>query len=95
VTVVEIGRMWIESSADPSSWGAGAIAAVSADPACESVSLYRCVEVPHQLVIVAVWESVEAHEAFRAGPGRAAFRAACRGVVEGPPDYAHYELLAG
>lgn len=55
-----------------------------------SVRMTRGVESPGRFVLLVEWESVAAHEAFRAGDGFARWRAAIGPHFAGPPLVEHY-----
>lgn len=68
-----------------------ALAVLRATPGCSGASLRRCVEEPDRFVVTVEWESVEAHEDFRAGERFADYRAPIGALLAEPPAYAHYE----
>jgi quinol monooxygenase YgiN len=94
--VVEIARVQTKSTANKGvdQGMAGAVRALSRAPGCRSASAYRCIEDPDMFVLLVTWSSVADHEAFRASAQFSAYRANIADFLAGPPDFAHYSLVA-
>jgi quinol monooxygenase YgiN len=61
---------------------------------CHSVSLRQCVERPNCFILHVEWDSVEDHNAFRASPDFAKWRAAVGPLFGTPaPVVEHYALV--
>jgi heme-degrading monooxygenase HmoA len=59
-------------------------------------TFHQGVEDPQRFVLRIEWESVDAHmKGFREGPLFAQWRSHFGGYLDGAPDMAHYEVIAG
>ena len=58
---------------------------------CRGASVMRCVERPDEFVVRVEWDSVEAHEVFRASPEIEPFRAAVGAHLQEILAVSHYE----
>ncbi len=67
-----------------------AVAHLSASAGFGSARMLRGIESPSQFVLLVEWESVAAHEAFRAGEGFPAWRALIGPHFAGPPSVEHF-----
>jgi heme-degrading monooxygenase HmoA len=67
-----------------------AVAIIKSDPGYRSAQIHRCIERPDDFVLMIVWESVEAHMAFRDKPGFKAYRQEMAGPFEQVVEFAHY-----
>lgn len=68
----------------------GAAKALADDSGCRNVELVQGIEEPATFLFVIEWDSVEAHEAFRATEQFQAFRTAIGAYFAGPSSFAHY-----
>jgi heme-degrading monooxygenase HmoA len=94
--VVEIARVQIK---DPGAIGVEegmdrATLALSEARGCRGASAYRCIEHPETFVILVIWATIADHEAFRASEEFSAYRANIADFLVGPPEFAHYSLIA-
>lgn len=58
---------------------------------CHGASVLRCIERPDEFIVRIEWDTVEAHEAFRASPDIAPFRAAVGAYLQEVLAVSHYE----
>jgi quinol monooxygenase YgiN len=70
-----------------------ALAHIERDSRCLGAVALRCVERDQEFVLRIEWTSVDAHHAFREGPGFAAYRSAVAEWLDQVVDFAHYEEL--
>ena len=63
------------------------------DAGAASVRMSRGVESPGRFVMLVEWDSVAAHEAFRAGPTFTGWRAAVGPFFASPPTVEHVAFL--
>lgn len=70
-----------------------ALAILDAAPGCGGAKVLFGVEEPEQPCFVVQWDSVDAHESFRAAPNFAEYRATIAETFAAPPTYRHF--LAG
>lgn len=63
------------------------------DAGASDVSMSRGVESPGRFVLLVTWDSVEQHEAFRAGPTFADWRAAIGGFFAADPQVEHVSTV--
>ena len=59
-------------------------------PGCRSVRMTRGVESPSRFVLLVEWDSVEAHERFRASEAVAGWRGPIGAHFAGPPVVEHF-----
>ena len=59
-------------------------------PGCRSVRMTQGVESPSRFVLLAEWDSVEAHDAFRASDAFAGWRGPISPYFAGPPQVEHF-----
>lgn len=64
---------------------------LACSPGCRSVRMTQGVESPSRFVLLVEWDSVEAHEAFRASPGFSAWRGHVGRHFAHPPRIEHFE----
>lgn len=64
---------------------------ISAAPGVGPVRMTQGIETPTRFVLLVEWESVAAHEAFRAGDGFVQWRALIGPHFAGPPTVEHFE----
>lgn len=63
-------------------------------PGCLSIAAHRCIEDPARFLLVAEWESLEAHtEGFRKSPLFAEYRSHINGLFVDSPIVHHYQAL--
>jgi heme-degrading monooxygenase HmoA len=67
-----------------------AVAAIKSDPGYQGAKIHRCIERPDEFVLMIVWESIEAHTAFRDSPELQAYRQELAGPFERAVEFAHY-----
>lgn len=73
---------------------AAGVHAIADHPACDGVRVYRSIEHPDAFVLIAEWESVEAHQAYFDSPNSPAFRSHVEGLRDlDRVDVAHYTLV--
>lgn len=72
-----------------------ALAVARRDPGCRGAVGYQRHEDPTRFVVVIDWDSVEAHETFRASPGIEDYRSHVGGYLVGAPTFGYYEPLGG
>ncbi|MGC4936656.1 antibiotic biosynthesis monooxygenase family protein [Kribbella sp. DT2] len=60
-----------------------------------SIRMTRGIETPTRFVLLVEWESVEAHEAFRAGQGFAIWRGLIGPHFANPPHVEHFTDVEG
>lgn len=65
----------------------------AATPGCRSMRMTRGVETPTRFVLLIEWDSVAAHEVFRAGEGFGQWRALIGPFFAGPPSVEHFTDL--
>lgn len=70
-----------------------AIAEISQAPGAGPASAWHCIERPGEAALFIDWESVEAHERFREGPGLQRATAHLAGTVQ-RSEFAHYLPIA-
>jgi len=59
-------------------------------------TFHQGIEDPHRFVLAIHWESVEAHtQGFRNGPLFPQWRSHWAEYMDGTPDVAHYQIIAG
>jgi quinol monooxygenase YgiN len=90
--VYEVAQLHIEE-AEAEAFGAAAGNAVSvlaAAPGCLGAHLLSGIEEPGSPLFVVEWESVAAHEAFRASPAFATYRETIADRFVAPPTFRHY-----
>ena len=66
---------------------------VAGSPGARWMRMTRGVESPGRFVLLVEWDSVAAHEAFRAGDGFRRWRAAIGPYFAGPPQVEHYAYV--
>ncbi len=71
-----------------------AIEVLVEDSETQDIVLYRGIENPDQFTLLVTWTSVEAHEAWRAGDGRAKYRSYIENVLVLPIQVAHFNQVA-
>jgi heme-degrading monooxygenase HmoA len=59
-------------------------------PGCRSVRMTQGVETPTRFVLLVEWDSVEAHDAFRASDAFAGWRGPIAPHFAGPPRVEHF-----
>jgi heme-degrading monooxygenase HmoA len=65
---------------------------LASTPGCRSVRMTHCVETPSRFVLIAEWDSVEAHEQnFRGTDRFTRWRAALSPFFVHPPHVEHFE----
>ena len=64
-------------------------------PGCHGVTLQRSIENPQHFVLNIQWDSVEAHNAFRASADFSVWRGNVGQYFAGPPHVWHGEIVAG
>ena len=69
----------------------GAVKIISDDAGCRALELIQGIKEPDTFLIVIEWDSVGAHEAFRATEQFQEFVTAIRGYFAGPPSSLDYE----
>jgi len=69
---------------------AQAVPLVTVTPGCRSARLLLGVESPSSFVLLVEWDSVAAHEVFRASERFGAWRAVVGPHFAGPPEVEHY-----
>lgn len=69
---------------------AGAVALVGATPGFRNARLVRGVESPSRFLLLVEWDSVAAHELFRASDRFGAWRAEVGPFFARPPEVEHY-----
>lgn len=62
-------------------------------PGCRTVRMTQGVESPSRFVLLVEWDSVEAHDAFRASDSFGAWRTAIGPFFAGPPTVEHFTDL--
>jgi heme-degrading monooxygenase HmoA len=62
-------------------------------PGSLSMRMTRGIESPSRFILMIEWESVTAHDAFRASPSFAQWRAGIGPFFAGPPNVEHYADL--
>jgi heme-degrading monooxygenase HmoA len=62
-------------------------------PGCRDVRMTQGVESPSRFVLLVEWDSVEAHESFRASEAFAAWRGPIAPHFAGPPQVEHFTDL--
>jgi len=67
--------------------------AVADSPGCLSMRMTHGVETPTRFVLLVEWESIAAHEAFRASPRFTTWRAGIGPHFAGPPRVEHFRDL--
>jgi heme-degrading monooxygenase HmoA len=70
-----------------------ALGVISRDPGCRGTSSYRCIERANEFTLMIVWDSVEAHQAFRASEDFPRYRGELAGVLDAVTGYAHYREI--
>ena len=66
---------------------------LAASPGCRSVRMTQGIETPTRFVLLVEWDSVEAHDAFRASPGFEAWRGHVGRHFAHPPRVEHFTDL--
>lgn len=69
----------------------GAAKVVADDSGCRALELMQGIEHPDTFLFVIEWDSVEAHEAFRATEQFQEFKTAIGGYFAGPSSFSHYD----
>ena len=64
-------------------------------PGCRGLVLRRSIEQPHHFVLNIEWDSVAAHNQFRAAPEFALWRGNVGACFAAPPNVWHGERVAG
>lgn len=70
-----------------------AVEFIAKAPGCRTVRMTRGVESPSRFVLMIEWDSVGAHEAFRASADFPRWRAPIGGLFDGPPRMEHFSDL--
>jgi quinol monooxygenase YgiN len=63
-------------------------------PGAVGARAYRCVEEPDAFVFAIEWDSVDAHLAYRESEAFGRYRAHIADLLGGPPEFAHWRLVA-
>lgn len=63
---------------------------LAASPGCREVRMTQGLETPTRFVLLVTWDSVEAHEAFRASEAFPAWRGHVGPHFAGPPRIEHF-----
>jgi heme-degrading monooxygenase HmoA len=66
---------------------------ISSAPGCRSVRMTQGIETPSRFVLLVGWDSVDAHEQFRAGPHFGDWRGLIGPHFAHPPRVEHFEDL--
>jgi quinol monooxygenase YgiN len=96
MSVFEIVKMHAaEDQSDALERGlAAGVHAIAGHPACGGVRVFRSVEHPDAFVLVAEWDSVEAHQTYFDSPNSPEFRSHVEGLRDlDRVDVAHYVLV--
>lgn len=64
---------------------------LAASPGCRDVRMTQGIETPTRFVLLVEWDSVEAHEAFRASDAFTAWRGHVGPHFAGPPRIEHFD----
>lgn len=93
MSVLEYARLRVSNAETMEGALQPALAVLAAGVGCLGAEGYRCIERPDEFVFAVRWESVAAHEAFRASPQFGAYRSHLQDLLIGVPEYAHYVLV--
>jgi quinol monooxygenase YgiN len=69
-------------------------AIIDGDFRCHGTKIHRGIERPDDFILSIVWDSVEAHAAFRDSPEFQAYRAEVAGPLDEVLGFAHYREVA-
>jgi heme-degrading monooxygenase HmoA len=64
---------------------------LAGSPGCRSIRMTHGIETPTRFVLLVEWDSVAAHEQFRAGPGFGQWRGFIGPHFAQPPHVEHFE----
>ena len=70
----------------------GALEVLAAAPGCRGAQVLFGIEQPDEPCLAVHWDSVEAHEDFRAAPLFAEYRATIAETFAAPPTYRHFTV---
>ncbi|HUR51560.1 MAG TPA: antibiotic biosynthesis monooxygenase family protein [Mycobacteriales bacterium] len=68
---------------------------LAASPGCRSVRMTQGIETPTRFVLLVEWDSVAAHDAFRASEAFVAWRGHVGPHFAGPPRVEHFDDVPG
>lgn len=93
--ILEIATItiWPEQAADYEAAFAVARQYIAAVPGYRGHTLNRCLERPGRYALLVEWDSVEAHNGFRAAPQYESWRALLHHFYDPFPEVLHYEKV--
>jgi heme-degrading monooxygenase HmoA len=93
--VLEVGLIDVTPGAEEAfrAGYAEAVPHLAGAPGCRSVRMTQGVESPSRFVLLVEWDSIEAHEHFRASDAFAGWRAPIGAHFAGPPRIEHFTDL--
>ncbi|MEK6443929.1 putative quinol monooxygenase [Pseudonocardia sp. T1-2H] len=92
MTVLEVAHLTIKAGEEEAfvNSAQGAAKILADDSGCRAVELIQGIEQSDAFLFVIEWDSVEAHETFRATEQFQLFRTAIGKYFAGPSSFAHY-----
>jgi quinol monooxygenase YgiN len=94
VTVVELAQVRATDGDEFARRVQGALDVLASEPTCTGAKAYRCIEEPDAFVFAVTWDSVEAHEQFRAGSRFGQYRSHIQDLLAEAPSFLHYSVVA-
>ena len=90
--VLEVGLIDVTAGSEEAFRAAYAEGKVhlASSPGCRSVRMTQGVETPTRFILMVEWDSIEAHDAFRASGAFSQWRAHVGPHFDGPPRVEHF-----